>query len=33
MESFVAHDKINLLVADLLAAEIWKEKIFPRVKH
>jgi hypothetical protein len=33
MESFVAHDKINLLVADLLTAEIWKEKIFPRVKH
>ena len=33
MEHFVLHDKIGLLVADLLTAEVWKEKIFPLCKQ
>jgi len=31
MEYFVTHDKINMLVADLLTTEAWKEFVFPKI--
>ena len=31
MDSFVTHDKITMLVNDLLTAETWKAKVFPLI--
>lgn len=32
MEAFVTHDKITMLVKDLLVAETWKAQVFPMIK-
>jgi len=33
MESLVSHDQLKTLVADLLAAEVWKEHVWPRIQE
>ena len=30
-EAFISLDKVNLLVHQLLVAEIWKEKVYPHL--
>jgi hypothetical protein len=32
MEAFVTHDKLRLLVEDLIISETWKSKVFPLIK-
>lgn len=33
MESLVTFDKIKVLIYDLLATEVWKQKVLPLIKH